>query len=294
MTEDPAPISVVIPAHNAEAFIGDAIRSVHAQALGVVEIIVVVDDCTDRTKQIAANLGATVLEQKRRNMSAGLNLGVSASTQPWIAFLDADDLWDKKKIAVQWKVIEACPNVGLVACDCYTLIDNKVMNAERNPGTRWHNLENLVVTEHCHYFSRVGGQFFERFYLQTSRVMLRREVFSSVGLFDEGLLYGQTLEFFARVLRQYPLGFVERPLVYQRIHSANHTRNIEDYWAAYISITDRMLKNPDLYPAGAGKAHREVVKRMFHETERVLAERKRNGSACLSKSAETNRNARRF
>ena len=276
MTESAAPISVVIPAYNAESFIGDAIRSVHAQTVGVAEIIVVVDDCSDRTQQIAAELGATVLEQKRRNMAAGLNLGINAGTQPWIAFLDADDLWDNEKIAVQWKAIETCPSAGLIACDSYALVDDEVVNFERNLSKRWHNLANLVVTEHCHYFSRVEGEFFERFYLETPTVMLRREVFSNVGVFDESLLYGQTLEFFGRVLRQYPLAFVARPLVYRRLHSANHTRNVEGAWSSYISITDRMLKNPDLYPPGAGKAHREVLKRMFHQTERVLAQR--NGS----------------
>jgi len=104
-----APISVGIPAYNAEKYLEEAIGSVHAQTLPVTEIIVIADDCTDRTPQIAAQLGATVLEQKRRNMAAGLNLGVSKSAQPWIAFLDADDVWDKDEIASQWKVIDAFP-----------------------------------------------------------------------------------------------------------------------------------------------------------------------------------------
>ena len=108
----PAPISVVIPAYNAESFLEGAIRSVRAQTLKVAEIIVVADDCTDRTPQIAAELGATVLEQKRRNMAAGLNVGVNASSQPWIALLDTDDFWDTDKIALQWKANDASPAVG--------------------------------------------------------------------------------------------------------------------------------------------------------------------------------------
>jgi glycosyltransferase involved in cell wall biosynthesis len=206
-------------------------------------------------------------------MAAGLNLGVNAAKQPWIAFLDADDLWDNEKIAAQWKAIEACPNVGLIACDSYALVDNEIVNTERNLSKRWHNLANLVVSEHCYYVSKVEGKFFERFYLETPTVMLRREVFSKVGLFDESLHYWQTVEFFARVLRHYPLAFVERPLVYRRLHSANHTRNLEGYWTSQVLITDRMLKNPDLYPRGAGEAHRQVLKRMFLQTERILARR---------------------
>ena len=70
-----APISVVIPAHNAERFLAEALQSVQAQTIKPAEIIVVADACTDRTPQIATDFGAIVLEQNRRNMAAGLNLG---------------------------------------------------------------------------------------------------------------------------------------------------------------------------------------------------------------------------
>jgi glycosyltransferase involved in cell wall biosynthesis len=52
------PVSVVIPELNAERFIGEAIESVQAQTLSVPEIIVVDNDCTDRTAQIASRMAA--------------------------------------------------------------------------------------------------------------------------------------------------------------------------------------------------------------------------------------------
>jgi glycosyltransferase involved in cell wall biosynthesis len=269
-----APISIVIPAYNAESFIADAIRSVHAQTLRPTEIIVIADDCTDRTPQIAAELGAIVLEQKRRNMAAGLNLGISASTQPWIAFLDADDLWEQDKIALQWKAAQACP-AAIVSCDLCTLYEGKVMApSPRALRERWNNLESVAIGDDCHFFEKVDGDFLVRFYFQTSTVLLRRDVFSSVGIFDESLLFGQTLELFARVMARFPLAFVERPLVYVRVHSGNHSRNVEGGWLSYLAIVERMLKNPDRYPKGAGRAHRERLKRDFLQTERVLAGRR--------------------
>jgi glycosyltransferase involved in cell wall biosynthesis len=268
---DLAPISVVIPAYNAESFIADAIRSVHAQTLRPTEIIVIADDCTDRTPQIAAELGATVLHQKRRNMAAGLNLGISASTQPWIAFLDADDLWEKDKIALQWQAVEACP-AAIISCDLCTLFEGEVMAAtERVLRERWNHVESVAIGEQCHFFERVEGEFLVYFYFQTTTVLLRRDVFASVGIFDESLIYGQTRELFARVMARFPVAFVEKPLVYQRVHSGNHTRNLEGGRIAYMSIVERMLKNPDMYPKGAGKALRERLRRDFHETERLLA-----------------------
>ncbi len=99
--------------------------------------------------------------------------------------------------------------------------------------------------------------------------------FQSVGRFAEDLLYGQTLECFARVLARYSLAFVQEPLTYQRVHDNNHTRNVEGYLTSYVSIVNRMLKNPELYPAGAGRAHREYLKGNFLQAERVLAQRRR-------------------
>ena len=268
----PAPISVVIPAYNAESFIAEAIQSVHAQTLKVAEIIVVADDCTDRTAQIAAELGATVLEQKRRNMAAGLNLGVNAGTQPWIALLDADDFWEQNKIALQWKAIQSCPDAAIISCDISMFSNQKVTPPpEEYVRARWKNLKHATISDHCRYLEKVDGDLLARFFIATPAALIRRDVFSSVGFFDEGLIFGQTLEFFARVLARYPLAFVERPLVYQRIHDRNHTKDFAGWWASYLSIVDRMLKNPDIYPKGAGEAYRKRLKAHFHQTERAVA-----------------------
>jgi glycosyltransferase involved in cell wall biosynthesis len=274
---DVAPISVVIPAHNEERFIGDAIRSVLTQTLPVSEVIVIADDCTDGTKQIACELGVTVLEQKRRNMAAALNLGIGAGTQPWVAFLDADDFWDREKIALQWQAIETCPDAGLIACDSYSLVENEVVDFDRKLSQRWAGLPHRISTRSCQYLSKVEGEFLGRFYLQTSRVVVKREAVSEVGLLNESFTFWQTIEFFSRVLCRYPIAFVERPLVYQRLHRANHTRNIDGYWTAYFSMIAEMLRNPDRYPPGSGDVYRQCLKRDFHHTERELARAK--GSA---------------
>jgi len=74
---------------------------------------------------------------------------------------------------------------------------------------------------------------------------------------------------------------VERPLVYQRVHDRNHTRNFAAWWTSYISIVNRMLKHPKLYPKDAGESHRDWLKTTFHQSERVLV---RSAGAALSDS----------
>jgi len=271
MREASAPISVIIPAHNEEKFIAEAIRSVYAQTLPVSELIVIADDCTDRTAKIAHGLGSKVKMQKRRNMAAALNLGIRTSSQPWIAFLDADDLWDENKIALQWQAIESCPDAGLVACDGRALVNGEVVEAQSDLKKRWRKVSGRLSTESCRCIPKIDGEFIRNFYLQTSRVMVRRDAVMKVGLLNEAFAYWQTIEFFARVLCHYSLAYVERPLVYQRLHESNHTRNVAGYWAAFVHMTNLMLKAPEFYPPSAGAAYRETLKRDFYRIEQELA-----------------------
>jgi glycosyltransferase involved in cell wall biosynthesis len=266
-----APISVVIPALNAEAFIEEAIRSAQNQTLSVAEIIVVADDCSDRTKAIASDLGARVFEHNRRNMSVGLNIGIHHSMQPWIALLDADDYWHPDKIALQWEAIENFPDVGLISCDHYVIYPHVVASAsQRELRERWQNVETVINKGNCYYVERADGGFMTRFFIDTPTAVLRREVFSTIGLFDESLSHFQTFEFFARVLARYPLAFIQQPLVYSRVHDQNHTREMRG-WTSHLAVVDRMLKHPEQYAPGAGQAHRKYLKRDFLLAERILA-----------------------
>jgi glycosyltransferase involved in cell wall biosynthesis len=86
-------ISVVIPAYNAEATVGDTIRAVMNQPLppGIFECIMVDDGSTDRTVEIAQGAGATVLRLPQNLGIAGArNAGIEQACGNWIAFTDAD------------------------------------------------------------------------------------------------------------------------------------------------------------------------------------------------------------
>lgn len=102
--DDENAVSVVIACHDAERFIGRAIRSALAQAEAA-EVIVVDDASTDGS--VAAALEAddgsgrlTVLEQpSNRGPSAARNRGIAAARSPWLAILDADDFFLPHRLA---------------------------------------------------------------------------------------------------------------------------------------------------------------------------------------------------
>jgi glycosyltransferase involved in cell wall biosynthesis len=277
----PVPISVVIPARNAERFIRQAIESVYAQTVPVAELIVVADHCVDDTRTIAESLGAKVVEITAGNISAARNAGVRATAQKWIAFLDADDYWRADKIERQWKAIERFRDAAVVTCDFYVLVDGKTLApSDKQLRLRRDSIAcPVIITETGTYFSQVDGRVLRWFEIAPQAVIVRRDVFESAGFFDEQFVFLQDIEFFARALRDYAFVLVEEPLVYRRLRPDSHSGDTAGKWAAHFSIVERMLKHPDEYAPFAGEQFREHLKFVFASNERAFAEKRRRQAA---------------
>lgn len=95
------PISIVIPAHNEEKYLGATLESLRdaVEELNVVaEIIVVNDGSTDQTAEIARQADARVINVELRNIGAVRNAGAAAAIHPWLLFVDADTLVPAKTL----------------------------------------------------------------------------------------------------------------------------------------------------------------------------------------------------
>jgi GT2 family glycosyltransferase len=109
--------------------------------------------------------------------------------------------------------------------------------------------------------------------------MLRRDVFSTVGLFDENVLYNEDFEFFLRVLARYPLAIVEKTLISCRRHDRKHSLNLQGMRESLFSIINYMLKHTDKYPSGAPQVYRDRIKKNFLITERFLDEHRKGAGS---------------
>jgi glycosyltransferase involved in cell wall biosynthesis len=115
-----APVSVVIPCFRCAATIKRAIASIVAQTQKPAEVILVEDNSGDDTLAVLQILAERYLDWIKiialpvnRGVATARNVGWAVATQPYIAFLDADDAWHPQKIEIQTIYMDTHPEIVL-------------------------------------------------------------------------------------------------------------------------------------------------------------------------------------
>jgi len=129
-------ISVVIPAFNAQTTILPTIQSVCLQTLRELEILVVDDGSGDDTAKIveaAAKEDSRIrlIKQANKGVAAARNTGIGQARAPFVAPVDADDLWRPEKLALQYHAIEDLRISMVYTGYCTIDEEGKVVSAHR-------------------------------------------------------------------------------------------------------------------------------------------------------------------
>lgn len=185
-------ITVIIPCYNRAVFLREAIESVLSQGYdGPLEIIVADDGSTDQSVAVAESFGSPVIVLRKPEgcMSQGpgptRNRAITASTQPYIAFLDSDDVFMPGHLERLASALDEDPKLGLAFDDA------EGMNSHGTQSwMRPYPECNLEIPETV---------FLDPFF-QTSAVMLKRDIFSAVGgPFDEDLWMAEDVDLWLRI-----------------------------------------------------------------------------------------------
>lgn len=222
-------VSVVVPAHNAEAYLERAVRSIYATRYPDLQVLVVDDGSDDGTaavmKRLQAEFGESFVvarhaDGSKHGVAASRNLGITSSDGEWIAFLDADDFYLPHRFAaferllesggagdgvyeiseVRWE--EPAPAAGVVA----PFKEGAVFGIQRK-------LTGAALLEEL-----LQGRCWA-----TSAITLRRELLRKTGLFDVGKRIAEDCDLWFRVASAGELvgGDLENPVsVYWR-HAGN-------------------------------------------------------------------------
>jgi glycosyltransferase involved in cell wall biosynthesis len=205
-------VSVVIPAHNAAAVISEALQSVREQTQPAGEIIVVDDGSTDNTEEIVeAFKDAVLLRQSHQGAAEARNAGARRATKPYLAFLDADDLWPPNRLEKQLDQLAEEPALDFVS--------GSMVQFKRSAS-------GVLVALSAPAASRLP-----------SVLLMRREAFWKVGPFSARWEIGETVEWWSRAVDTGLHGkALPHVVLLRRIHSDNLGKTAEHRAKAYLHM----------------------------------------------------------
>lgn len=233
-------VSVIIPAYNAEQFVGDAIQSALAQRHDPVEVIVIDDGSSDGTGEVAVRYpGVVLITQPNSGFgSSPRNLGFRRSSGEFVCFLDADDLLAPERTASQARFLRQHPSVGVVFSD-YQNFDATGRWRMTHFDTCHRLRAELSGRRECVLEHPRRALAAEHFGI-TGSVMIRREVLGGLAkVWDETLRAGEDFDLFYRLAAVADVGVIDEVGMFRRLHSSNITRDSRRTLRSTIEVWSR-------------------------------------------------------
>ena len=205
-------VTVLIPTHNRQHMISDALESVFAQTYPDFDILVVDDGSTDKTEEVLQPWLSKIRYEKKENggPSSARNVGLRQIESEFVAFLDSDDRWEPTFLQSAMKEFSEHPQLGLVTLGC-VLMPMKIPRPGRPA-------------------SSVRGDLFlflfQKNFITTSGTVVRRESLQKVGLFKEELKQNEDYDMWLRIAKDYPISFLKEHPVLYRCHPQNTSKDI--------------------------------------------------------------------
>ena len=217
-------ISVIVPTYDYGRFIGDSIRSVLEQTYTSYEIIVIDDGSSDETTSVLQQFDGRIryVYQENRGPSAARNLGIKIARGEYISFLDADDLWTPNKLELQLSDINSHPDIGMVFSDCQTFTAETIVKTSFLAGK---SIDMNMISQKP--ISQAFMKLLLDNFITTSSVMVRKECFEKIGLFNESLRSVEDRDLWLRISASFGITGIPFILCRKRLHECNISRDNE-------------------------------------------------------------------
>ena len=238
----PVSFAVATPARNGLPDVLDAVESALGQTLPPAEVVVVDDGSTDGTGDaVRGRFGSRVRVVAGRfgGAAAARNAAWRASTAPWVAFLDADDLWSPVKLETAAECLARRPEAAWFFSD----------GAFRSIDGEWHDSWLALYADLPEpYVGQPVAELIEVNFILTSSVVVRREALESTGGFDESMSHAEDLDLWIRLARGWPAAASRRALVRYQHRAGGLTRQIEARLLGDVSLFHRLAADRSLPP----------------------------------------------
>ena len=243
-------VSVIIPTYNRKNLLKRALHSVSNQTFVPQEIIVVDDGSSDGTKDWVLERFPDVryIYQDNSGVSSARNAGIKEAIGSWIAFLDSDDEWMSNKLEQQKRVINSFQEAWL----CHT---NEI----------W--IRNGVRVNQMKKHQKYGGNVFENCLdicrISPSSVLIKKEVFEMVGLFDESLKVCEDYDLWLRITAVLPVIFLDQPLIIKYGGHTDQLSRVDSGIEKYrIQSLEKILSSNSLSISQSKIAISQLIKKL--------------------------------
>ena len=240
-------VSIVMPAYNVAAYIGETLDSVFEQTFTDYEVILVNDgspDTVELDKAIEPHLNRIrYIKQKNLGAGAARNEGLRAARGEFIAFLDADDLWLPNYLEEQLRFIRE-NGFDLVCADAMHFGDSPLAG-------RTYMETYMPIAPQAGEVTVLGLVSAEQS-LITSGIVARRAPIIEVGLFDEGLRNSQDFDLWLRLVRHgVRSGYQKQLLLRYRCHENSLSGDEINRTARQLRVYDKVESSltPEERPA---------------------------------------------
>ena len=266
-------VSIVVPAYNAERFIGDSIASILQQSYRELEIIVCDDASTDATGSVVERLGDPRVRYVRSEQNRGgygaMNWGASYASGEYLAFYHADDLYGPDIVAKEVAFLQGHEDVGAVFCLDRFIDERGAVYAELSLPPEVRGRTTLRSAELTDAMLRRKNTF-----LRTPGVMFRRAAFEATGGFDQKRFgIAADADMWLRLSMTHAIGLIPEHLFSYRHFPQQWSRIYERLRTTpemYFAVMDHHLSRPGVRASVSSEAlTRYKVWRVTDEAERA-------------------------
>jgi glycosyltransferase involved in cell wall biosynthesis len=273
-------VSVVLPVHDGERFLAEAVDSILGQTLGDLELVVVDDGSTDATRSILAGYDdprLRVVAQPHRGLVAALGAGIAESGAAYLARMDVDDVSEPLRLERQLELLERHPRVGMAAT-WVAVVDEEGRELRRH----------VLPPEHDDLVRRL----LLRNPFQHGSVLIRRAALDAAGGYRDDYGANEDYDLWRRLARSCELACVPEVLYRYRVHAGAVTQTDQERIARRERLRSELWRD---YDAGAydvrgtvarARAAEPDIRRGLEADQRALArEALRRGRPLLAVKA---------
>lgn len=241
-------VSVILPAYNAERFVGDAIDSILAQTYHSLELIVVDDGSTDNTSKILRGYGKrlrVITNERNEGIVKSLNSGIATIKGEFIARQDADDISTPTRIEKQVSYMRDNP-------DCALLGTARVRMSEDGAIRKYAKQSQVIERPTL-------ADMQQRNLFVHGSMMMRKAVLQTIGNYSPIFHHAEDYELWMRFLANgYQAAILSERLYATREHAKqiSHEQYAEQ---TLIMFMARDLHNGKITPTQAGQWAKDIM-----------------------------------